>query len=258
MEQYNEYENTTELDEPITTDEVATVNAFLGEIPLEVLLRGIDHQFESYLDLDDTTNYVEIFYQQYDASIANADAEDEEHPAEIKEFLSEVLMRFTNHMLELMDKRLAIHPNVSDDDIPDDDQYRQIFTVVYEGMILNAKKNFTTAITKDILSKIDTQLPKNYTDDQWYDTIHGMLEGYSPVIVEISPLMFLKYIGNTELISMYEDGILTGNFLRKYSPRLYENEEYEVELVSNITLTKDVKEDLVNATTGTNPAESAD
>ena len=79
-----------------------------------------------------------------------------------------------------------------------------------------------------------------------------MLEGYSPIVVDISPIMFLKYIGNDELLSLYEDErLITGNFLRKYSPRLDQNTEFEIELVSNITLTKDVKEDLYASTNST-------
>ena len=235
--------NNTEFDEPISTEELVTTNAFVGKIPLDVLLEGIKNQFSDYIELPDNTNYVEIFYQQLADSYANAEDDYEEHPAEIKEFLDDIKQQFVQTMLSLFDTKLALSVPSAED--TDDEQMELIIHTVYEGLILNARKNFMTAITKDILSKIDTQLPAEYTDDQWYDTIKSMLEGYSPIIVEISPVMFLRYIGNEDLRTMYEEeSMITGNFLRKYSPRLFQNEEFEIELISNITLTKDVKEDL--------------
>lgn len=242
----------TELDEPISTEELVTSNAFVGQIPFDVLIDGIDNQFSDYIGLTDKTNYVEIFYRQLDDSLDAADDEYEEHPEEIKEFLSDLSMKFINHMTELFETKLALSIPNMDDNI-DEDELRPIIHIVYETFILNAKKNFMTAITRDILSKIDTQLPANYSDDQWYDTIRHMLEGYSPIVVEIEPITFLRYIGNADLLRMYQDGEITGNFLRKYSPRLFQNEEFEIELISNITLTKDVKEDLYAA--GTNNTE---
>ena len=252
MNEYNEFDE-SEVDEPIPVEEVVTANAFVGKIPLDVLLGGIDAQFNDYIELTDRTNYVEIFYKQLDASYDATNEEDEEHPAEIKEYLKGISREFINHMIELFDKKLALHiaDSESDNSI-DEDTIRRIFHAVYEGMILNAKQNFMTAITKDVIAKINTQVPREYTDDQWYDAIHQMLEGYSPIVVDISPIMFLKYIGNDELLSLYEDeGLITGNFLRKYSPRLDQNTEFEIELVSNITLTKDVKEDLYASTNST-------
>lgn len=239
----------TELDEPIPTEEVVTVNAFVGQIPYDVLMEGINNQFTDYIGLEDKTNYVEIFYKQWNESYSSAEDEYEEHPSEVKDYLDDLKEQFTLNMQSLFNTKLAL--SIPDNTEPE--QMEIIIHTVYEGLVLNAKKNFMTAITKDVLSKINTQLPANYTDDQWYDTIRSMLEGYSPIVVEIDPDTFLRYIGNDDLFTMYQDGQITGNFLRKYSPRLFQNEEFEIELISNITLTKDVKEDLYASTTGEQP-----
>ena len=57
---------------------------------------------------------------------------------------------------------------------------------------------------------------------------------------------FLKYRGDQEIIQFFENGKVVGNFLRKYTPKLYQNEEFEVELINYITMVQQSKEEVFN------------
>jgi hypothetical protein len=42
--------------------------------------------------------------------------------------------------------------------------------------------------------------------------------------------------GGNEVLELYEASKVVGNFLKKYSPKLYANEEFKMELVSYIVM----------------------
>ena len=240
-----------ESDEPITSSEVIGESVLIGNMSLEAILEGIDTQFDDYIDLKDHHNYVDIFYNQLENSY-NAIDDENEHPSESREILDRIKDKFESTILSLFDHKLAIHLpelDLETDEVPN------IILVVYEAFILNAHDVFMNVITKDILSKIKSFTSDTSSDDEWYGAIRDMLDGYSPIVTGITPTMFLKYMDNQQLSEYFDTGKISGNFLRKYSPRLYSHEEFEVELISNITIKKDVKEELSNAAKST---ESAD
>jgi len=246
-----------EVDEPIPPNSLVEQNAFLGEVSYETIRQGITDQFTDYIGTEDKTNYVEIFYRQLDASYEACGEDDEEHPSEKIEILDNLNTEFSKFIEGLLEQKLALHVSTGGREELETDDYRRVIITAYEGLILNAKSNFMRAITSDILKKVHTSLPANCSDDEWYDIIRDLLNGYSPIVTEISPLMFLRYIQNDELISIYEsEGLLTGNFLRKYSPRLFQNNEFEVELIANITMAKDVKEELYASATDKHPEQN--
>ncbi len=79
-----------------------------------------------------------------------------------------------------------------------------------------------------------------------------MLSNYTPIITVMGPQEFLRNCNDSDkVINLIESGRVTGNFMRKYSPRLYQNEEFECEIIAYITSvielykeTKDIAEAL--------------
>ena len=47
---------------------------------------------------------------------------------------------------------------------------------------------------------------------------------------------FLRYIDDNEVFELFNSNKVNGNFLRKYSPKLYQNEDLKVEIINEITL----------------------
>lgn len=231
-------------DEPVDYSEIIEREAFLGEVPFDNIIDGIKEQFSNYIGTEDKTNYVDIFYEQIHASYnaVNNDVE-EEHPAEIREALDKLLGQFVSTMKELFEQRLTISITGLEGEEVDQDEIEFELRRLYEFFIIDAKSNFKTVISRDINSKIKTVIAD---DRKYYSTIREMLKGYSPLVTAIGPMEFLRYSGNQDVLDMFENGNVSGNFLRKYSPKLYQFEEFEVELISHITMVQEVKEEILN------------
>ena len=230
-------------DEPIDHTELIEKSAFLGEYPYDTIAESITDQFNDYIGSDDRTNYVDIFYEQLHASISAVNDDiGEEHPSDIKDALDIIHDRFISLMKNLLEQRLSITIMTIDSEEFDRNQIEYAFRRLYEFFILNAKHNFLTVISKDINSKMKTVIED---DREYYRTIRNMLTAYSPFVTEVGPMEFLKYCNNQEVYELFEDGKVSGNFLRKYSPKLYQYEEFEVEIITHITMVQQVKEELL-------------
>ena len=226
----------SDSDDNITSEDLLKDSSFIGEIPFEVIAEGISQQFMDYIQLNDRTNYVSIFYDQLEKSYQAAEEEDEEHPEEKFEILGKIHSQFISNMISLIHSKLAIH-------IPDeyDTEIDYIIDVIYEAFILSGHDVFLNIISKDILLKLEqTELVNE-------DIIRPMLDDYSPIVLNISPMKFLSYLGNEQLNEYYKNGQITGNFLRRYTPKLYQNKELESEIISTIIMKKQVKEELYAA-----------
>lgn len=226
--------------------------AFIGEVPYDTIIECITKQFEDYITYvhdEDSTDYVDIFYDQLHASrevIENDD--EEEHPQEIKEVLDKLETKFVSFMREMFDTRLTIGIMDSGEDSSgdvEDDEMESILRSLYTFFILNARNNFKVVIAKDIIqnNRIDFNTENN---NEFYSSVKTVLDDYSPIIRNIGADEFLKYCDENDIIELYSDGKITGNFLRKYSCKLYRNYEYETELVSYIIILQGLKEDIKN------------
>lgn len=230
-------------DMPNDYTDVIQDNAFIGEIPFETILEGITNQFNDYINLEDKTNYVEAFYSQIHASYAAIDDE-EEHPEEYKEVLDNILSQFVSKMAQLLEQRLCITLSDIEAEDYDMDELEYEFTALYEFFILNAKENFRRVIVKDMCKTLKTTIED---DKEFYNTIRENLRYYSPLVISMGPLEFLRIAGGTDVREMYMDGRVNGNFLKRYSPKLYQNEEFEVELIADITMQMQTREDIAKA-----------
>lgn len=228
-------------DETVDYSEIIKETAFIGEYPFSVIMEAINTQFQDYINIEDKTNYVDVFYEQWQYSMEEA-MNDEEHPQEMQTALENIMDEFVAQMIDNFYHRLTITiADIESEDYESDD-IEKIIRSLYSFFILKARENFKVAITADINYR--TWDDKS-TDAEVFRIIEDELTKYSPLITEFGPMEFLKYIhGSDEIYDLFDSGKVNGNFLRKYTPKLYQNEEFKVELINHIIICKEVKEEL--------------
>jgi hypothetical protein len=219
-------------------------HAFLGTYPFDVIMEGIQKQFEDYINMDDPVNYVDIFYNQLHASHNKVQQDDgEEHPNEIKEVLDRIYLKFVGTINNLFNQRIAIGITPIEEESLYSPDLEFIIRRLYEFFILNAKTNFKVVIASNMLPSLN-----NIGDDdnQFFKTVQELIDEYNPLISSVPPMKFLQYRGDQDICDLFENGIVTGNFLRKYTPKLYQNEDFQVEIVNYITMIHQFKGDMSN------------
>lgn len=220
-----------ELSSVIQYDDIIQDSAYLGTYPINIILEGMEKQFEDYINIEDQTNYVDIFYNQLHLSYNTINDDDgEEHPIELKESLNRIYNEFINKISNLFSDRLLISIIPIEEDNINDPDLEFIIRRLYEFFILDAKNNFKVVIATDIIKKLDPN------KDNYLDQIQNLLEEYNPLILSITPVDFIKYRGDQEICNLFENGSFNGNFLRKYSPKLYKNDEFRNEIINYITM----------------------
>ena len=236
--------NVSASDDPTTYDQIAEEEYFLGEYPFTALKESITSQFSNYISTDDRTNYVEIFYQQLHASESLLQDEEEEHPDVVKEILARILDQFNAFMFSLFRQRLTISIVDFENGSIEPGDLEGTFRLLYEYFILNAKDNFRNVISRDMASN----LPQNISDDEFYKKAEEMVPWYSPIVYAVGPMEFLRLSSAGEdVINLFENNKVVGNFLRRYSPRLFENEDYQVDILAHVAIVHSVKGDFLNA-----------
>ena len=86
-------------------------------------------------------------------------------------------------------------------------------------------------------------------DKEYFNTIREMLKEYSPLIIAMGPMEFIRYNKNDIVRELFDNGRVSGNFLRKYSPKLYDNEDLEVEIINQVTIAQGIRRDLTDGGT---------
>lgn len=205
--------------------------AFRGKYPLSTIYDGIETQFNDYINIEDKVNYVDRFYDQL--SFSYQDVLDEFNNDLLIEALNNIRDEFVSFMNNLFNKRFTICIRSIESEDYNQEEIEFIFRKLYEVFVLNARKNFVKVISQDIHSKMN---PNIMNDDKYFSFIETMLESYSPLILEIGPMEFLRYVDDNEVFELFNSNKVNGNFLRKYSPKLYQNEDLKVEIINEITL----------------------
>ena len=206
-------------------------------------MESITKQTEDYINLDDELNYVDVFYQEWESSMKAAETSTDLNGDELKEVLNDMRAKFEFSVAELLSSRLAISIPAIESDVADLTNIDEIIREVYTYFILGANDNFRRAIIADISSKHKTVKD---SEENIIKLVQSMLGAYSPIVREMSPQDFLKYTKAENIITMYDEGKISGNFLRKYSCKLYQNEAYEANLVVDIVNAILIKEELIN------------
>ena len=98
---------------------------------------------------------------------------------------------------------------------------------------MNAPDTFRTVITKDIIHKLRTN---NVGEENLDDFINTEMDNYSPLVLTLTPLEFIQLAEDEDLLELFNDSKVVGNFLKKFSPRLYANEEFQIDLVNDIII----------------------
>lgn len=232
-------------DQAVDFMELIRARAFVGGVSGEVIFEALKLQFDDYINLVDKTNYVDIFYTQLAASYELVNSDDtEEHPTEIRECLGQLYQSFVDLLQGLFQEKLTISISELEAGAIDEEDLEFIFRRLYEFFILGAKNNFKVVIAKDIITRLSNL--EEMDDDAFFKAIDHELESYSPLITTMTPTTFFQYRGDGEISELWENGRVIGNFLRKYSPKIYRNEEFTVELVNHITMIQQFKNDVID------------
>ncbi|MCM1224642.1 MAG: hypothetical protein NC548_60365 [Lachnospiraceae bacterium] len=231
-------------DQPIDFTELIKQQAFIGEMSLDTIIEGIQGQFTDYIKLEDKTNYVDIFYNQlHESYVAIKDDDADGDEQEYREVLDGIQQSFLNAIADLFRLRLTISIIPLEDDDPDNDgEIEFIIRRLYEFFILDAKNNFKEVIAQDINRRIKGKIED---DQEYFRTVNELLQLYTPLVTGVTPEQFLEYRKAEEIIEFFSEGKVVGNFLRKYTPKLYQNEEFEVEIITYVTMMEQVKEEMI-------------
>ena len=110
-------------DEPMDYSELIEKEAFIGEFSFDVIKEGIETQFNNYVSLDDTTNYVEAFYSQLHQSYEAVELDEEEfHRDELREVLDNINDEFNSFIGKLFEQRLTLTlMDIENEDIDQED-----------------------------------------------------------------------------------------------------------------------------------------
>lgn len=228
-------------DMAVDYSELIEKEAFLGETPFNAIIEGLEEQFNDYIKLEDETNYVDVFYTQLHASYDAVRGDDgEEHPVELTEALDKIHQSFIDFMTTKFELRLALTiMDLESEDYNRDDVEFEIRRL-YEFFILGAKQNFTVVITADAIKRLGNP---NADDDDYFRRVNELLPQYSPLFTTLGPMEFLRLRGDQEMVELFDNNRVTGNFLKKYSPKFYANPDFEVDVVNSITIAQNFRQD---------------
>lgn len=243
-----------EIQNPVTIEdgdimdysEMMRYNVFIGEYPFDAIMEGIEAQFQDYINIEDDTDYVEAFYNQMEISLealTPGEDENDDHMVELRNILENYKYIFVERVYKLINQRLTISiPAIEDGGdttAMSDDDIASIIHQIYDFFILNARANIKRVISVVARSKIDSSILES-DDDTYYERLKEIVGRFSPRIIDVTPTDFLKYCNATEIIGLYDEGLVAGNFLRNYSPKLYQNDEFEMEIIRDITIASSI------------------
>ena len=217
--------------------DVAKENAFRGDYPLEDIFEELTNQFSNYIQLDasDRTNYVEIFFKQLKESMDEIIEEDGDLLEDQIEYLDIVYNYFVDLISTLFQRRLCISLNFLETNPYDSNAY-DMLSILYKFFILDARKNFKNYFTERALlamkkSNADqTNLVAtayNILDDMDHTLIvDGMVEDFIRKSTD-------KSTADT-IYGYFEENIISGNFLIRYSPRFYQNTDLLADIADDV------------------------
>ena len=217
--------------------DVAKENAFRGDYPLEDIFEELTNQFSNYIQLDasDRTNYVEIFFKQLKESMDEIIEEDGDLLEDQIEYLDIVYNYFVDLISTLFQRRLCISLNFLETNPYDSNTY-DMLSILYKYFILDARKNFKTYFTERALIAMKVGNPDqtnlvaavyDILDDMDHTLIvDGMVEEFIQRVTD-------KSTADT-VYGYFEENIISGNFLIRYSPRFYQNTDLLADIADDV------------------------
>lgn len=232
------------VEEAIDYTELIKNRALLGDVPFNVILEGLESQFDDYINLEDKTNYVDIFYSQLHKSYeaVKSDAS-EDHPNEVIEVLDNIHQTFISSMCNMLNERLTLTIVDVENESSNPDDLEFVIRRVYEFFILGARDNFKVVITANVLPSVIDIID----DSIYFSKVQELVWMHNPLITSFGPMEFLKYRNDNEIVEMFNNGKIAGNFLRKYSPKFYNNGDFLVEVINHITIIQQFRTNLIDS-----------
>lgn len=210
--------------------------AWLGEYTVEALIELLDGQFSDYIGVDDRNNYVAIFYEQVDTS--RRGVYEEEGKVELNEAIDNIVEEFVAFIMNRFNIRFNVHVTDYESGNFTYAEIRPVIEMLYEFFVINAKRNFIDYFTREIP---ETMVLMRAGKDDVYKTAEELLELDTPYIRTTDVLGFLRRVGESDLLAMYNSNDLTGNFLAKYSPHLHRHEDLKATILTNASIAYQVK-----------------
>lgn len=229
----------------VDTVQLARDVVFVGDF--DDITASIIHQFENYISTEDRTNYIDIFIEDLNESYRRLnDGEIDIDYDDATEALDIMFQEFIGIVRSLISRRLALGINDNGENLYSDAEIVEILNRVYEYFILRAPHNFKVAIANDVERTIGPRPKTTEPDVSYFNRVIMAMGNYSPLITSITPEDFLKFTADPETIRLFEECVVVGNFMEKYTPKLYENELFTIELINYITSKALFEEDLEN------------
>ena len=231
--------------EVIDQESIAKSVAFVGEYSYDMIKEGLRYQFSNYMNLEDTNDYVDIFYDQLENSYniindPNADLIMGDREL-LRDALDEIHTDFIALVSDLFNTSMTITFKELNDETVDYNEIKDVYSFTYDFFILNAKKNFMKVISADIISRMRDE---TFADDNaFYTRIDELMLLYTPIITGITPGRFIELSGDDDIKELFDNGDFLGNFLRKYSPKIYQNDDFKIELITNVTMLYDLRKE---------------
>lgn len=227
----------SDLDEYSAENSIALFQEkyFICDIPYNDIIERMTEQFIDYINTKDTMDYVSLFFNALYISYDNIDDDREQFPDECKEALQLLQSNFIDTLCHLFEQRIGIEfPDV---DSYIDDKLVTVLHDVYEYFIINAKRNFKVAISEYLNETIKS------SGDEYFRELQEKIESdFLTFIKLIKPDTFLQITGgHREIYSYYMNNLFVGNFLKKYTPALYKNYEFKIEIINYTTMVKLLK-----------------
>ena len=131
-----------------------------------------------------------------------------------------------------------------DDDSDDIEEIESVLRPLYEFFVLNVRNNFIKVISADVNGK----LPSTPMDNKMFiKEIRSLLTVYNPIITTLTCETFIKICGEEDILEMFNTtNKWSGNFLKKYSPKLYSNDMLTSDIITNVAIIHNMKEELNN------------
>lgn len=227
----------------IADDELALTreNVFLGEYPFEVIKESLQKQFEDYINIEDPIDYVAIFYRQMEQSLLVLTYDDEQYPTEKKELLDSVYSEFLNFVCDIIHLRLNITIKAYDEGDLYQKGLKETISNIYRFFILSAKNVLRKVILSDVIKVIGNI---GEDDQAFFHIVDMKLEDYDPYFVTMDISKFLSYAADDEIYDLFDTNEVSGNFLLKYSPKFYRNDDFKVDVINSIVLYQQFNQDV--------------
>ena len=228
----DEYDEELEI---VSFQDALRSTVFFSDYDLDVLEEFIEDQFTNYTKGEDTTNYFEDTIQAFKYSEEVIEVEFDEYTQERRQALTEMYDEFIDFMVLLIEKKLKISiPDYEPERLPKED-LEYIIDEIYKFFILNARKNFRTFITNSVIEELSDELIKD--SGEYYNRATEVIQNYFSIL-PITPEEFLLKLKQDQLLELYSDGRIAGNFLQKYSPKLYRHDDLLVDILTQIMIKK--------------------